>query len=54
LRALVREEYRRREDTEEGRGVERDEEEEEEEEEEELEGEGEGDEYKSEYSDDEL
>ena len=54
LRALVREEYRRREDTEEGRGVERDEEEEEEEEEEELEGEGEGDESKSEYSDDEL
>ncbi|RYN88068.1 hypothetical protein AA0119_g12209 [Alternaria tenuissima] len=53
LRALVREEYRRREDTEEGRGVERDEEEEEEEEEE-LEGEGEGDESKSEYSDDEL
>lgn len=50
LRALVREEYRRREDTEEGRGVERDEEEEEEE----LEGEGEGDESKSEYSDDEL
>jgi hypothetical protein len=53
LRALVREEYRRREDTEEGRGVERDEEEEEEEEEE-LEGEGEGDESKFEYSDDEL
>jgi len=53
LRALVREEHRRREDTEEGRGVERDEEEEEEEEEE-LEGEGEGDESKSEYSDDEL
>ena len=50
LRALVREEYRRKEDTEEGRGVERDEEEEEEE----LEGEGEGDYSKSEYSDDEL
>ena len=49
LRALVREEYRRREDKEEGRGMERDEEEEEE-----LEGEGEGDESKSEYSDDEL
>lgn len=51
LRALVREEYRRREDTEEGMGMKRDEEEEEEEE---LEGEGEGDESKSEYSDDEL
>ncbi|KAL1794421.1 hypothetical protein ACET3X_007842 [Alternaria dauci] len=53
LRALVREEYRRREDREEEMGVPRGEQEEEQGEEQ-LQGQGEGDDSKSEYSGDEL